>query len=55
MISLEETSEVRIKDLKKKIQQKDYIENAIFEIASILTEGINKSHFLLHERKQSGS
>jgi hypothetical protein len=42
----------RIKELKRKIQQEEYLQTAILEIASLLTESINKSHFLLHERKQ---
>ena len=41
----------RIKELKKKIQQEEYLRTAIQEIASLLTESINKGHFLLHERK----
>jgi len=41
----------RIIELKKKIQQREYLETAIQEIASLLTESINKGHFLLHERK----
>jgi len=41
----------RIKELKKKIQQEEYLKTAILEIASLLTESINKGHFLLHERK----
>jgi hypothetical protein len=41
----------RIQELKKKIRQKEYLETAIQEIASLLTESINKGHFLLHERK----
>ena len=42
----------RIKELKKKIQQEEYLQTAIQEIASLLTESINRGHFLLHERKQ---
>ncbi len=41
----------RIKELKRKIQQESYLQTAILEIASLLTESINKGHFLLHERK----
>jgi hypothetical protein len=41
----------RIKELKRKIQQEEYLRTAIHEIASLLTESINKGHFLLHERK----
>jgi hypothetical protein len=41
----------RIAELKKKIQQREYLETAIQEIASLLTESINRGHFLLHERK----
>ena len=41
----------RIQELKKKIQQESYLQTAILEIASLLTESINKGHFLLHERK----
>jgi len=41
----------RIQELKKKIQQEEYLRTAIQEIASLLTESINKGHFLLHERK----
>ncbi len=41
----------RIKELKKKIRQEAYLQSAIQEIASLLTESINKGHFLLHERK----
>ena len=41
----------RIKELRRKIQQEEYLQTAIQEIASLLTESINKGHFLLHERK----
>jgi len=41
----------RITELKKKILQEEYLRTAIQEIASLLTESINKGHFLLHERK----
>jgi len=41
----------RIQELKKKILQEEYLRTAIQEIASLLTESINKGHFLLHERK----
>ena len=41
----------RIMELKRKIQQEEYLQTAIQEIASLLTESINKGHFLLHERK----
>ena len=41
----------QIKELKKKILQEEYLRTAIHEIASLLTESINKGHFLLHERK----
>lgn len=41
----------RISELKKKILQEEYLRTAIQEIASLLTESINKGHFLLHERK----
>jgi len=41
----------RIQELKKKILQEEYLTVAIQEIASLLTESINKGHFLLYERK----
>lgn len=41
----------RIEELKRKIRQDSYLEQAILEIASLLTESINRGHFLLHERK----
>ena len=47
----EVTAPDRIKELKKKIQQEEYLKTAILEIASLLTESINRGHFLLHERK----
>jgi hypothetical protein len=50
-MSTETTVHDRIKELKRKIQQQEYLETAIQEIASLLTEGINRGHFLLHERK----
>jgi len=44
-------SNEKIQELKKKILQPDYIDRAIQEIASLLTESINRGQFLLHERK----
>jgi len=40
----------RIQELKKKIRQEEYLRTAILEIANLLTESLDKSHFLFHER-----
>lgn len=50
-MSTNQKSPERIRELKKKIRQEEYLRTAIQEIASLLTESINKGHFLLHERK----
>jgi hypothetical protein len=42
----------RIIELRRKIREEEYLTKAIQEIALLLTESINRSHFLLHERKQ---
>jgi len=52
---IENKTNDRILELKKKIQQEDYLDEAILEIASLLTESIDKGQFILHERKQFGS
>jgi hypothetical protein len=41
----------RIVELRRKIREEEYLSRAIQEIALLLTESINRSHFLLHERK----
>lgn len=41
----------RIGELKKKIQQDDYIRQAIHEIALLLTNGLEQGDWTLHERK----
>jgi len=50
-MTAEQPPKDRIQELRKKISQEEYLTTAIQEIALILTESINKSHFLLHERK----
>lgn len=45
-----ETKTDRIQELKKKIRQEEYLRTAILEIASLLTESLDKGHFLSHER-----
>ena len=49
-MSVEATLTDRIQELKKKIRQEEYLRVAILEIASLLTESLDKSHFLFHER-----
>ena len=50
-MKVEQPPKDRIQELRKKIGQEEYLTTAIQEIALLLTESINKSHFLLHERK----
>ena len=49
-MSTETTLPDRIKELKRKIRQEEYLRIAILEIASLLTETLDKGHFLSHER-----
>lgn len=47
--------EVKILELKMKILREDYIQMAISEIATLLTDSIKKRNFYLNERKQQQS
>ena len=51
--ALKQTAIERIGELRQKIQQDDYIRQAIHEIALLLTNGLEQGDWTLHERKTS--
>ncbi len=53
--AVKQTALERIGELKQKIQQDDYIRQAIHQIATLLTSGLEQGDWTLHERKTSKS